>query len=171
MITELIDHQLKLMRQGEKTATSICVTLSTCEWCRNGKKTHLRSPKATLHFLPESLLVLLDSFLEAGQAGRSANPLRQRVFFAGVQRGSHLLSPSFPREIAFASADFAGEDRVAAEFCGGTREWIARKAAGIAAEAGAERGNEAASYEATEASATEESLNIPRWRIFDVFYI
>lgn len=139
-------------------ATSICVTLSTCEWCRNGKKTHLRSPKATLHFLPESLLVLLDSFLEAGQAGRSANPLWQRIFFAGVQRGSHLPSSFFPREVAFASADFACEDRVAAEFCGGTREWIAREAARIAAEAGAERGNEAASCEATETSATEESI-------------
>ena len=81
-----------------------------------------------------------------------------RIFFAGVQRGSHLPSSFFPREVAFASADFACEDRVAAEFCGGTREWIAREAARIAAEAGAERGNEAASSEATETSATEESI-------------
>lgn len=71
-------------------ATSICVTLSTCGWCRNGKKTHLRSLKATLCFLPKSLLVFL-AFISRSRPSRK---VCESSLTARLLRGSPARLPS-----------------------------------------------------------------------------
>lgn len=131
-----------------------------CYWYASGseaERRHASDREKRCFASPQSAIVVVLWSIEAGQAGRSASYLRERLFFTGVQWDPPFLQTSVSCEVALSPTDSSAEDSLSAEFGWVEGQWSAAEAAGIAAQTGAKRGDETASCKTTQASATEEN--------------